>query len=182
LSFHYSDSIKEHDDGLAIISKYPIINNLFLPPVYGWSPGWLVTIKTPKGCLQVFNVHLNPKLVCENNIGLFGEGIWATSQFRLKEINYYYQFLNPKLPTIIAGDFNENDNCAVANYLCNRNFFDNLTLVPAYIKTWYWNAAGFVVTGRYDRIYNSPCLHTKYCRVVTKGDSDHFPVFVDYCY
>ncbi|MBA2653447.1 MAG: endonuclease/exonuclease/phosphatase family protein [Gammaproteobacteria bacterium] len=176
--FRQSDS-STHEDGLGILSKYPIVKQKYFPPVYGWFPGWLFVIKTPKGYIQVLNVHLHPRLVSENNIGLFAEGLWLTPRMRLQEIAYYYKFLNPYLPTIIAGDLNESDSGAACHFLRQHHFDDQLQKVAPHIKTWHCPFGCFVFTGRYDRIYTSPCIRTSKCIVLQKGYSDHFPVFTD---
>lgn len=168
-----------NEDGLGILSKYPIVKDVYIPPVYGWFPAWLYIIKTPTGLVQVLNVHLNPQLVSDNNVGIFCEGIWATYKFRLMEICYYHRFLNPNLPTIIAGDFNENDHGAATNYLRDHGFDDAvLNCVPQSIKTWIAYYACFTFSGRYDRIYTTH-LKTQKCQVYHHGYSDHFPVILD---
>lgn len=170
-----------NEDGLGLLSKYPIVKNIYFPAVYGWFPGWLYVIKTPKGYLQVLNVHLNPRLVCDNNIGIFAEGIWATPKFRLMEISYYYKYLNPCLPTIIAGDFNEGDNGAAVNFLRRHCFRDLLMMLPNHIKTWRYQWACFNFSERYDRIYCTSDIHPyRRCQVLQKGYSDHFPVVIDF--
>lgn len=168
------------EDGLGILSKYPIIKNTYFPAIYGWFPGWIYIIKTPQGYLQVLNVHLNPMLVCDDNIGIFGEGLWATAQFRLMEILHYYHYLNPHLPTIVAGDFNESDDGIATNFLKDRGFSDELCKLPTYIKTWSCQFGFFHFTGRYDRIYCSPGLRAKKCQVIQRGYSDHYPVMLNF--
>lgn len=168
------------EDGLGILSKYPIVKNIYFPPKYGWFPGWIFVIKTPKGYLQVLNVHLNPPLVSEGNIGLFAEGLWLTPKFRFQEISYYCKYLNPCMSTIIAGDFNESDSGIACQFLRNRCYLDVLlNKIPSCIKTWYCRWGCFNFTGRYDRIYTSRDIDTVYTRVLQKGYSDHFPVVVD---
>lgn len=170
---------KAHEDGLGILSKYPIIKSYFFPPVYGWFPGWIFIIKTPKGYVQVLNVHLNPKLISDDNIGFLCEALWVTPAKRWREINYYYRYLNPCLPTIVAGDFNENDNGAAAIYLREHGFRDLLFAIPYSVKTWHWSFGPFTLTGRYDRIYTSPTIRSCRCQVLQRGYSDHYPVVLD---
>lgn len=175
---HYD--YEDNEDGLGILSRFPIIKNIYFPPRYGWFPGWLYVIKTPYGLLQVLNVHLNPKLVSQDNIGIFAEGLWLTGKFRLLEISYYYQYLNPTLPTIIAGDFNENDYGAAGNFLRSHHFKDQLLYLPITIKTWHCKFACFTFTGRYDRIFTSCGIYPFCLEVIKKGYSDHFPVLMDF--
>lgn len=177
---HYSDGVKDHEDGLGMLSKYPVVRKYFFVPVHGWYPGWLFVIKTPKGYVQVLNVHLRPKIMSANNIGLFGEALWITPGIRYKEIQYYHRLLNPKLPTIIAGDFNENDQGSACCYLRQHHFYDHLLSIPGYVKTWRWNFAFITLTGRYDRIYSTHNLRCVDQQVLERGSSDHLPVFADF--
>lgn len=177
---HYHSKTGLNEDGLGIMSKYPIVKNTYFPPVYGWFPAWLFVLKTPKGYVQVLNVHLHPRLASDNNIGLFGEGLWLTPYFRLQEITSYYPCLNPKLPTIIAGDFNENDYGAAGKYLQKHCFQDLLLSISSCIKTWHTQFGPFTFTGRYDRIYTTQTIHPRNCQILQKGQSDHFPVIMDF--
>lgn len=168
------------ENGLGILSKYPIVQNIYFPPKYGWFPGWLYVIKTPNGYLQVLNVHLNPPLVSDDNIGLLCEGLWLTPKFRLQEISYYCKHLNPHIPTIIAGDFNESDNGIACNFLRNCRYIDIISKkISNWIITWHYKFACFTLTGRYDRIYTTRDIRTISCQILPKGYSDHYPIVVD---
>lgn len=171
---------KAQEDGLGILSKYPIVKSYFFPPIYGWFPGCIFIIKTPKGYVQVLNVHLNPKLISHNSIGFLGEALWITPAKRWREINYYYHYLNPRLPVIVAGDFNENDNGAAAIYLREHGLRDLLfEKIPYSVKTWHWRFGPFKLTGRYDRIYTTASIRSCRCQVLQRGYSDHYPVMLD---
>lgn len=177
---HFHRKGYEHEEGMGILSRYPIVRNIYFPPIYGWFPAWLFIVKTPKGYIQVLNVHLYPRLASDNNIGIFGEGLWLTPHFRLQEISYLFSFLDSCLPTIIAGDFNENDNGAAGRYLQNHCYNDLLLSVPKKIKTWHSQFGLLNFKGRYDRIYTTNGLQPLGFQVIQKGYSDHFPVILDF--
>jgi endonuclease/exonuclease/phosphatase family metal-dependent hydrolase len=164
-------STNDHEDGLGLLSKYPILKQRYFPPIYGWFPGWLYVLKTPHGLVQVLNVHLNPKLVSDNNVGFMFSALWTTPINRLNEIHYYYRFLDP----------NEGDNGTAVNYLKNHCLTDELLSVSSQIKTWHWQYGPIYLTGRYDRILTTAPIKRVNIQVIQKGYSDHYPVALDYC-
>lgn len=102
--------IKKFDvsGGLAVFSKYPIIKSRFVPfsrrynisaiEFFGLK-GFLETVvRTPKGPLRIVNIHLRQ--------GILPLDRWV----RLRQIKEATSaFLDKDMPTVIAGDFNEDN-------------------------------------------------------------------------
>ena len=61
--------------------------------------------KTPLGEIQVLNVHLRPQV---SDSGSVVSGYFTTDEIRHDQIHAFIEHLDPDLPTLILGDFNEN--------------------------------------------------------------------------
>jgi len=161
--------------GLAVLSKYPIIEIKYLRNKPGWFRSGLVTIKKDQDTIQFLNVHLKPPL---SNKGLIGwNAYFKADEIHVEEIKQFMDSLNPNLPTIILGDFNENDNGKCLKWLQNEmNFTDALPLFDKRTKTWRF----VLLRGRYDHIVFNKKFSCTHARVYKEGKSDHFPVFADF--
>jgi endonuclease/exonuclease/phosphatase (EEP) superfamily protein YafD len=91
--------------GLAVLSRRPIAEAEIIAPIAeGWFPAGRVVVDTAFGPLQALNVHLRPPV---SDGGSFVSGHFTTPAVRLREIQSFVTKLKPALPTVIAGDFNE---------------------------------------------------------------------------
>jgi len=93
--------------GLVIFSKFPIIQNTFIP-FNQFTPSVIerighkgileATIETPYGNIQVFNTHLHK------------EQRFFAHNIRVKQLKHILERMQEQqhLPVILAGDFNEN--------------------------------------------------------------------------
>ena len=66
-------------------------------------PAERLVVETAFGALQILNVHLRPAI----DGGSWFKGFMTTPPLRRREIETYWRRLARDLPTIIAGDFNE---------------------------------------------------------------------------
>lgn len=114
--------------GLAVLSKFPItsdhlLNNITEVPE-SWFPLWTGTIGiTRRRQFQLCIVHLRPPL---NELGYQWSVMspFITNKIRLSEVKYLAHQLvtlgTHLLPTVICGDFNENDSGDSVNYFVNE--------------------------------------------------------------
>ncbi len=160
--------------GMAVLSKHPFDDEGTLPPPEGgWFPAWRLTVHGPLGDLQVLNVHLRPQL---SESGSFLSGYFTTPVVREREIQRYTAALQPELPTIIAGDFNESRSGLAISYLQHRGYRSGLQDFEGSGKTWHWNTSIGQVSSELDHVAYDDKLEPLSVRVVEAGHSDHFPV------
>lgn len=170
--FHHSGGA----GGLALFSKHPFRRNAVLPSAVGWFPTGVYTVETPAGPLQVFNVHLHPAV---NEKGSFTPYAYLSSapEARLRETREIHRHVDPALPVLWAGDFNEGDSGDSIGWLAERGLKDALPEFDATTKTWRWTTSvGITVKHRLDHLLYSPGLRCLEARVLQKGASDHYPV------
>ncbi len=160
------------------MSKFPFTTQYYIDPHIGWYPIWIVTAATPLGKMQIANLHLTPPLESESSMGFLASAVFTTPAVRLAEARYVYSLLNPKLTTIIAGDFNENETGSAVNFM-QKHFYDVFKIERPSIYTWHWETPLFTLTDRLDHIFYSHDLAQVRLQVLKAGNSDHFPLMVD---
>ena len=164
--------------GLGILSKYAFEELEYLdPPPGGWFPGWRVRVASPFGPLQVLNVHLRPQLGDSGaNVSGVLSGMVTTPPLRKAQIQIYTAHLEPSVPTLIAGDFNESESGSAVEWLEARGLH---SVVPDFTHddTWRWDTSVGRVSRRFDHIVHSRELEVLTAGVVKAGRSDHLPVF-----
>ncbi len=156
--------------GYAILSKYPIINTQYIRNEPGWFPAWATTIKKNNDSIQILNTHLKPGLTRKGRIGW--NAYFKAEEVHIEELKTFIAKLNLNLPTIILGDFNENDNGKSMKWLLDEGFDDALPKFDKRTKTWRW----VILKGRYDHIVSNQKLICTDAKVYKLGKSDHFPV------
>lgn len=165
--------------GLAVLSKLPLADDeLWAAPAEtgAWYPAERVVVTTAFGALQLLNVHLRPAL----DRGSWVRGFLTTPDVRRDEIAAYWQRLDPALPTIVAGDFNEDPTGLAVAYLGERG----MTRVPTKGPT-TWRYAATTRGKTYellkmdiDHVMIDHRLGATGAHVVEAGASDHRPVVV----
>ncbi|MCK5797224.1 MAG: endonuclease/exonuclease/phosphatase family protein [Deltaproteobacteria bacterium] len=158
--------------GMAVISRYPIIRQSYISAPTRWFPGWRIELKTPLGRVQVLQVHLHPMV---SDSGSWVSGYFTTSDERLKEISAYVSHLDPKIPTLVLGDFNESGGDAIS-LLKRRGFKDAVHEFNADDETWRWQTSVGKITLALDHVFYSPQLRPLRCDILKRGRSDHLPV------
>ncbi len=160
--------------GLGILSRHPFDDGDLIAPTVGWFPAWRVVVHSPVGDVQVLNVHLRPPV---SDGGSFVSGYFSTPSLRRAEIASFFPALEPSLPTLVAGDFNEDEGGHAARWLEARGFRSVLPQYRPGDKTWRW-ALGFLpLSARLDHVFFDARLEPLEARVVKAGRSDHLPVF-----
>lgn len=170
---------QEDGGGLALLSKYSVNNQEYTHSSVGWHPGWIFEVNSPYGVLQIANLHLSPPLVSKANLHFSLGPYFETPAIREKEINYYYQFIQPQRPTIIAGDFNEDDNGFVTQFLNQHGFTDVQLKKGRNYSTWHWTFGFFTVQKKLDHIFYDHSFKETKAQVLYDGDSDHYPLAAD---
>jgi endonuclease/exonuclease/phosphatase (EEP) superfamily protein YafD len=158
--------------GVGVMSKYPIVSSEFLPKV-DWFPAQKVVLDTPIGHVQVLNVHLRPPV---RPAGFVGGAIYTPS-VRHREVVSFTSYLDPKLPTLIVGDFNEDENGRAMRWLDDAGYQSALPEFAPNAKTWRWPLTSYVsLRDRYDHLCYNDKLEPLSATVDNSGWSDHLPV------
>jgi len=163
--------------GLAVLSKLPIRNEeLFASPERGWFPAERLVLETGFGILQVLHVHLRPAI----DGGSWIKGFMTTPPLRRREIESYWKKLFKDLPTIIAGDFNEDATGSAVSYLTRHGLSRVDTKGP---PTWHYEIMSRGKTSDLlkldiDHVMVDSRLRASGGTVLDEGASDHRPVIV----
>lgn len=167
--------------GLAVLSKLPLsAEELWAAPAGtgAWFPAQRLVVAAPFGPVQVLNVHLRPAM----KNGSWVTGFFETPPLRRKEIEAHWKRLDARLPTIVAGDFNEDPWGRAVDYLEQRGLARVPTSGPA---TWHYET---IQAGRridllkldIDHVMIDGRLTARDGHVVDAGTSDHRPVIVTF--
>jgi endonuclease/exonuclease/phosphatase family metal-dependent hydrolase len=160
--------------GLGILSKHPFDEREYLaPPEGGWFPAWRLVVHTEPGPLQVLNVHLRPQL---SESGSFLGGVFTTPPIRRAEIETYFPALDRGLPTVIAGDFNENGRGRAIRFLEDQGMRSAVPAASGATPTWRWQTSLGEIREQLDHVVIDRRLEAVDVRVVERGRSDHMPV------
>ena len=162
--------------GLGILSRHPIVADDYLASPIGWFPAWRFVVDTPLGEVQLLDVHLRPPV---SDSGSWVKGYFTTGKLRLEEITAYHSTLRDDLPTILAGDFNENEDGAALEWLAARDFTSVLPRFDDDATTWSWPLPLTSVHARLDHVVIDPDLVATSASVMDAGVSDHKPVVVE---
>lgn len=159
--------------GLGTFSRFPIEKNELYPSPVGWFPANRLVVRTPAGPLELLNVHLRPAV---SERGSWIAGFFTTGPLREKEMKAYAPRLEPDLPTIVAGDFNERDGGHALDILDSLGFGAALSEKAPDATTWrYGNALEL----RIDHVaYEKSAFEVVSAEVIDGGNSDHKPVRV----
>jgi vancomycin resistance protein VanJ len=163
--------------GLAVLSKLPIATEeLFASPERGWFPAERLVLDTPFGSLQILNVHLRPAI----DGGSWIKGFMTTPPLRRREIESYWRKLVKDMPTIVAGDFNEDASGTAVSFLTKQGLSRVETKGPT---TWHYEVTTHGKTSDLlkldiDHVMVDDRLSARDGTVLDEGHSDHRPVVV----
>lgn len=166
--------------GLAILSKGALLENRYFEArseKNGWFPAWSHVVQTPIGKVQALNVHLRPPL---SESGSVLSGYFSTPSVREDEIEAFFAKLDEKLPTIIAGDFNEGSDGKAIQFLRKRGLRSALPEFQPSANTWRWQTSVGTVHSQLDHITYAPQLVPLNAAVIKTGRSDHWPVIATF--
>lgn len=135
--------------GLAILSRRPFRVEALLPSPTRWFPALRIVAETALGPLQVLNVHLHPPV---SEDGSWVRGYLSTDGLRRAEVQSFAATLEPGLPTLVAGDFNEGTRGGAVRFLEAQGL---RTVLPEYApsaKTWHWPLGSLELRAQLDHI------------------------------
>jgi endonuclease/exonuclease/phosphatase family metal-dependent hydrolase len=180
--YHYRHFYRDGNaGGMAILSRYPLHHLKVIWVPNARHAAILADVHTPIGNLQVLNVHLRPPLNIHDGIGPLGLEIWRSSNLHMKELRYLYQQLDPNKKIIIAGDFNEGSRGHAYLFLRRHDYVDALWYDKSAADTWCWKWMFIMFSGHLDHMFFRPgVLYPQQVQVLHEGNSDHFPIVVDY--
>lgn len=176
LGERYPHALYRHADaegGLAVLSRYPLLQR-----AHGRAPGapfpaWSGTVETPLGELLVLHVHLHPPLDEE---GSLLTGYFTTSEARLDELAHHIESLEAP-PDLVLGDFNEAEGSAVT-HLVELGLREAQAAHPPVERTWTWETSLGEMTGRPDHIFVDRRFDVAAVQMMEQGASDHRPLRV----
>jgi endonuclease/exonuclease/phosphatase family metal-dependent hydrolase len=163
--------------GLAVLSKFPIqAEELFPSPERGWFPAERLVIDTSFGALQVLNVHLRPAI----DGGSWIKGFMTTPPLRRREIETYWRKMVKDLPTVVAGDFNEDPTGTALSFLTKQGLSRVDTKGP---PSWHYQVTSRGKTSDLlkmdiDHVMVDRRLSARDGTVLDEGHSDHRPIVV----
>lgn len=164
---------KENAGGLGILSRYPLTDRGVVQPPAGIHPGWIAEVSMPSFTLQIVNVHLR---------SLFnGEGDPASNFFEVgdlhrEEMALFFETVNPALPTVVLGDFNEGIGGAAVRWLEDRGYRNALHAFRPGQFTWAGRSVGQTYDLAIDHVMAGPAFDLLDASTSRKGKSDHLPV------
>jgi len=164
--------------GMGVLSKWPIKSIDQLDTDAGPFFAWRIVIDAPGGPLQILNVHLHPPMDTQSGSWLIG--YFSTRAVREREARDHVAKLDRSLPTIIAGDFNEEDEGRAIAVFRERGFASALPRFRPDADTWQWPVGATTLRFRLDHVlFEEAAFRAVGADVVDKGRSDHAPVWAD---
>lgn len=168
--------------GHAVLSRFPFATDQVLTrPEGAFYPGHRIVLTTPGGPLQILHVHLRASIHDDCFKGPCTQIEWVKGQFttppiRRREIETHWKAVDPALPTVVAGDFNEPVGGDVIAYLTARGLTHVATTGPT---SWHHVQAGSdLLAETIDHVMIDGRLTALDAKVVDAGASDHRPVIV----
>jgi endonuclease/exonuclease/phosphatase (EEP) superfamily protein YafD len=170
IHFHHAGAA----GGLAVLSRTPVEVVETIPSPIGWFPAWRLHAETAIGPIQLLNLHLRPPI---SDDGSWIKGYLNTPPLRQKEIRHYMSELDPALPTLVAGDFNESAEGQVVGFLRAEGLESALEEFAPGADTWRWPLPVGSVSTQLDHVaYDQRRLTPIDAHVRRAGNSDHYPV------
>jgi len=194
--------------GLGFLSRWPFLEEP--RQVVCSVPGSLfpcavvsVTHPTTGQTIQVANLHLRPPVAAEfpsaqaqaaaqsthrggikSRLGFFMGTLaahFSTPAIRQAEVQGVWAVINPNLPFVLGGDFNEDEYGRGLTWLRATGVIRNaLRQFQPRVATWRWPTPVLVLKGRFDHIlyakYLIRCMDARVLPGYWQGASDHLPV------
>lgn len=182
--------------GIAILSKFPFVNQSLLNNTDiiegSWFPLWSGITTINNKFLQIGIVHLRPPLDALGYKWSISSP-FTTNKIRLQESKFLLDSLHQiqvelgstkkNIPTIVLGDFNENDCGPSCSFFSSSAKMKNAVneKIPSSIETHRFpipNYPDYILRSRLDHLFYSENLICNHCEVIPgyEGASDHHPI------
>ena len=133
--------------GLAVLSRFPIVDLGFHPGPNDWHPAWHVGVETPAGPMQLLNVHLRSPLTGRDSAL---DAFLETNEDHRLSIEQFREECDGDLPTVVLGDFNEGVDGEAVGFLEDIGYRNALPLYRPGQGTWRYRSIGGQFDGTYD--------------------------------
>jgi endonuclease/exonuclease/phosphatase (EEP) superfamily protein YafD len=163
--------------GLGVLARRPFEVKEYLPAPSGWFPAARVVARTALGPVQVLNVHLRPPFAGGEG---YVSGYLKSRDTRRAEIAAFHARLDPRLPTLVVGDFNEDEGGRAVRFLAERGLRSVLPDFQPRGRTWRWHTSLGTLRARLDHIACDARLEPLAARIVVGGESDHLAVLATF--
>lgn len=163
--------------GMGVISKSPLVSVTVVPNPVGPFFAHRIVVDSALGRIQVLDVHLRPPMSDE---GSWVVGFFSTREVRKREIEHLIVGLDPALPTLIVGDFNEEGDGLALQHLASLGYADAVATYAGTAPTWSWKVGTMTLRFQLDHLLHDRRLAPITARVVEAGRSDHKPVWADF--
>ena len=164
---------KENAGGLAILSRFPLVDRGVMPVPGDWHPAWHVLAQTPGGPVQILNVHL--RSMFEGDASVLSNYL-ATGNDHVYELSLFMEGALAGVPTIIAGDFNESPSGKGVRWPEARGFENALPMFKPDAATWQGGSVAKALTMTIDHVMFDRSFEALDAWVDGSGRSDHRPV------
>jgi endonuclease/exonuclease/phosphatase family metal-dependent hydrolase len=161
--------------GLAVLSRFPLHDEDLVPAFHASHPAWHVVVESPMGPVRLLVVHLRPLATSKEG---YVTSYLNVDQEHAQEITYIEDHCQKDLPTLVLGDFNEDDDGAAVSYLCHNGFTDALSLFHPGQETWRMPSLLDQAVLTLDHVLYDEHFRPLNAYVMEVGNSDHMPVTV----
>jgi len=103
-------------------------------------------------------------------------GYFTTGDNRLAEIERHLAALEPGLPTLLLGDFNESTDGDALERLAALGYRSALDQFDPGRDTWRWTTSVGTISFQFDHLVHDGRLDPIDVRAIDAGSSDHVPV------
>lgn len=162
--------------GMGVLSRYPITTLEELPSINGPFFAWRLVFDTPEGPIQVLHVHLRPAI---SDGGSWVVGYFSTRDDRERELAWHLARLDPTLPTLLAGDFNEELDGHAMRLAARLGYTDAVAPFEGGKRTWEWPVGPFTLRFQLDHLLHDAHFEPNAAGVVGAGRSDHKAIWAD---
>ncbi|MCB9616910.1 MAG: endonuclease/exonuclease/phosphatase family protein [Sandaracinus sp.] len=159
--------------GIALLSRHPLTDVARNESAIDWFPALAATVATPLGDVRVIDVHLKPPVSSRGSVFV---GRFSTPSERAREMRSHLDaLLRPGLPTLIAGDLNEERGGSL-DVLANAGFRDAVAMHLGHAPTWRWPVGPLTLRQQLDHLLVDDRFVVEAVAIVDAGASDHLPV------